>query len=356
MQGTRVHDSEGATGPRAAGYIQPAEWAPHSACYTAWPAHEYAWGPALSAAQREFVGFVRAFTSHREQEPLIVLVDDAAHEAEARRALSAHEHGIVFLRMPYGDVWLRDTAPIFLRRPGAQRALASVRFRFNGWGEKFVYPHDAELSAQLAERHDGDRYASELILEGGALETDGLGTCMTTRSCLLNPNRGAPSEPRVADELRDTLGFQKLIWLDAGLANDHTDGHIDNIARFIAPGVVVCMQAHDTDDPNREVLDAIASELSAASDARGQRLHVVRIPSPGRVLGESGEVVPASYMNFIIGNCTVVVPGFGTPWDEPAREVLATLFQGREVRMQSARAILEGGGTFHCMTQQVPTP
>lgn len=351
------------TTPRAQGYAQPAEWAQHRACYTAWPAHEYAWGPALAAAQREFVGFAQAFCEHAEQEPLHVLVDDHAHEAEARAALgavAAGAHRVVFVRMPYGDVWLRDTAPIFVRRTGAPHDIASVRFRFNGWGEKYIYQSDAQLSSRIAELHGGPSFGADFALEGGALETDGLGTCLTTRSCLLNPNRQAPTgldaERVVEQRLRELLGFDKLIWLDEGLANDHTDGHIDNIARFVAPGVVVCMEARDADDVNRATLDAIAHKLSVATDARGQALRVTRIPSPGRVLGAEGSVVPASYMNFYIGNRTVVVPGFGTRWDEPAREALAALFPGRDVRMRSARALLEGGGTFHCMTQQEPSP
>ncbi|HEX2678560.1 MAG TPA: agmatine deiminase family protein [Polyangiales bacterium] len=345
--------------PRSAGYMQPAEWAPHRGCYTAWPAHEYAWGAALAAAQKEFVGFATAFCSEREQEPLSVLVDDDAHEAEARSALAECGERIVFKRVAYGDVWLRDTAPIFVRDAKSSR-IAAVRFRFNGWGEKYIYPHDAELSGSLAAHHGGPVFRADFVLEGGALDVDGLGTCLTTRSCLLNPNREAPSgpeaEPRIGARLSDMLGIDKLIWVDAGLQNDHTDGHIDNIARFVAPGVVVCMQAHDADDVNAQTLDEIAATLSAATDARGQKLRVVRVPSPGRVLGSDGNVVPASYMNFIIGNRVVVVPGFGTKWDGPAREALAALFPDRVVRMQSARAILEGGGTFHCMTQQVPAP
>lgn len=342
--------------PRAAGYMQPAEWAAHRACYTAWPAHAYAWGSALGAAQCEFAGFAAAFTAHPEQEPLHVLVDDQAHEAEARTALGDSCKRIEFVRMPYGDVWLRDTAPIFVRRQSGEPRIASVRFRFNGWGQKYIYPHDAELSTRLAEQHGSPAYRIDLTLEGGALEVDGLGTCLTTRSCLQNANRSMPSEEVVFERLRDALGIEKLIWLDEGLQNDHTDGHIDNIARFVAPGVVVCMEARDANDVNRETLDVIAKKLSQAQDARGQKLRVVRVPSPGRVLGADGNVVPASYMNFYIGNRTVVVPGFGTPWDGPAREALAALFPSHDVRMQSARAILEGGGTFHCMTQQEPLP
>jgi agmatine deiminase len=338
--------------PAAAGYAMPAEWAPHRTCYTAWPAHAYAWGPALQAAQREFTDFARAWSAEPAQEPLTVLVAPGSRE-EALAALGSLPR-VQLLPFAYGDVWFRDIAPIFLTGPAG---LASVRFRFNGWGGKFLYPDDDSVAERLAALRGGPSFASDFVVEGGALEVDGLGTCLTTRSCLQNPNRGAPeSDARIAERLSDALGVRHVIWLDGGLANDHTDGHIDNIARFVSEGVVVCMQPSGDDDPNRDTLEQIAAALSHARDARGHALEVVRIPSPGRVLGADGQVVPASYMNFIIGNRRVLMPVFGSRWDEPARRTLAAVFPRHEVVACSARAILEGGGTFHCMTQQEPTP
>jgi agmatine deiminase len=345
--------------PRTAGYTQPAEWAPHERCYTAWPAHEYAWGEHLRAAQREVVEFARVFSQGptpsqcSAQEPLHVLVDDA-HRAEAQAALGALAPGVVLCPEPYGDVWLRDTAPVFVRGPAG---VASVRFQFNGWGEKYVYPHDAQLAERLARRQGGREFVCDFVLEGGAVDVDGQGTGLTTRSCLHNPNRNPPADLGQIDaRLYDALGVRRWIWLDRGLLHDHTDGHIDNIARFVAPGVVVCMQSGDDDDPNRDTLDAIASDLERERDARGVPLRVVRIPSPGRVLGADGRVAPASHMNFYIGNARVILPIFGTRWDEPARAALQALFPDRDVVTSPARALLEGGGTFHCMTQQVPAP
>jgi agmatine deiminase len=191
--------TEGAS-PREAGYAQPAEWAPHRTCFTAWPAHDYAWGEALHAAQQEFVEFVRAFAGHEAQEPLTIIVD-AEHRAEAQRALPVLPKRVLFETLPYGDVWLRDTGPVFVKGPGG---VATVRFRFNGWGGKFVYLHDAALAARLAERHRGPAFACDFVLEGGAVEVDGAGTCLTTRSCLQNPNRDAPTDQRTIDaRLRD---------------------------------------------------------------------------------------------------------------------------------------------------------
>lgn len=346
----------------AAGYTFPAEWTLHRTCYSAWPTHEYAWGPGLRAAQREYADFVRAFSRVPGQEPLTLLVAPEALE-EAEKALADTLTLVRLEPFEYGDIWLRDTAPLFIKRLGdgasaraAEPALRAARFRFNGWGEKFIYPHDDTLAARLAELQGVPSVAHDFVLEGGAIDVDGAGTCLTTRSCLQNANRGAPSSETVAERLRVALGIQHVIWLDAGLANDHTDGHVDNIARFVAEGVVVCMQAQDPDDPNRDALEAIADTLRQARTASGQPLRVERIPSPGRVVGADGQVVPASYMNFYIGNRSVVMPSFGTRWDAPAQTALQKLFRQRQVVASSARAILEGGGTFHCMTQQEPLP
>jgi agmatine deiminase len=329
------------TGPgatAAAGYTFPAEWTLHRTCYSAWPAHDYAWGSGLRAAQREYADFA----------PEAV--------AEAQSALADSLTHVRLQPFEYGDIWLRDTAPLFMKGAAAEVPLLAARFQFNGWGEKYIYPHDDTLAARLAELRGVPSVAHDFVLEGGAIDVDGAGTCLTTRSCLQNANRGAPSSETVAARLRATLGIQHLIWLDAGLANDHTDGHVDNIARFIAEGVVVCMQAQDPDDPNRDALEAIADTLRQAHTASGQPLRVERIPSPGRVIGSDGQVVPASYMNFYIGNRSVVMPSFGTRWDAPAQTALQKLFRQRQVVASSARAILEGGGTFHCMTQQEPLP
>jgi agmatine deiminase len=339
--------------PNQLGYAMPAEWAKHDACYTAWPAHEYAWGAQLEAAQREFVAFASAFTAVAGQEPLLVLCDPA-YLSGAEAALRPDGDRLVLVPHAYGDVWLRDTSAIFVRGPAGR---ASVRFRFNGWGEKYIYPHDAELAAKLAAMREEPQFECDWVLEGGALDVDGEGTALTTRSCLLHENREGPTDvEEFQRRLRGALGIHKLLWLDEGLVNDHTDGHIDNIARFVAPGVVACMHPDGADDPNLATLDNIARALERMTDARGRQLEVVRIPSPGRVRGADGNVAPASHMNFYIGNARVLLPVFGTHRDESARATLQTLFPDREVVACSARSLLEGGGTFHCMTQQLPSP
>jgi agmatine deiminase len=338
--------------PRALGFAPVGEWERNAACITAWPAHEYAWGAFLSEAQREFTAFCRALLSGPDNEALLLLVPDAAGEAQARAALSELAPRVRYLHMPYGDVWLRDTAPIFVR---AGHELRCVRFRCNGWGGKYIYPGDAELAERLAAELSIPAFTFDAVLEGGAVELDGQGTCLTTESCLLNDNRGAAQDrARIERLLSDAFAVDKVLWLREGLLGDHTDGHIDNLARFIAPGVVMHMRP-TPGDPNRDTLVAIERELSGMTDAQGRKLRLVSVPSPGAVIDDAGHPIAASYMNFYLANGTVIVPSFGSVADEAAAVAIAAAFPGRHVELCSARAILEGGGgTFHCMTRQRP--
>lgn len=327
---------------------QPAEWGPHTACWVAWPSAEDLWLENLEPAREAWSAMARAIA---EGERLEVLVPDDEQEDLAKEALEGADAR--FHRVPFGDIWLRDTAPIFVQ--DARGELASARFGFNGWGGKYVLDHDAEVSARVAAIAGLPERAVPWILEGGSIDVDGEGTCLTTRQCLLNPNRNPSMDARAIEAgLRETLGVEKTIWLGDGLLNDHTDGHVDNVARFVAPGVALCMEARSADDPNRAALDALYRELAAATDARGRRLEVVRIPSPGRVEGEDGRVVPASFANFYIGNRAVVVPTYGTRWDDEVVETIGKLFPGRRTVGVPALAILSGGGAFHCITQQQP--
>ena len=331
--------------------IQPAEWAPHSACWLAWPAHGHLWQENLGPAQAEFTALCLAIAEDGG-EALDLLVADAAAEAQARLALAPILAQVRCHRIPVGDIWLRDTAPIFLQEG---RALRAACFGFNGWGGKYVLPEDDAVAGRVAERSGVPCWDADWILEGGSVEPDGEGTLLTTRQCLLNPNRNPGlSEAEVEARLRADLGARKVLWLDEGLINDHTDGHIDTLARFVAPGVVVCMAAQDPADPNAPILDRIAADLAACTDARGRRLQVLRIPSPGLLHDEDGRLLPASHVNFYIGNRSVVVPTYGTPAGAAAVAALAPLFPGRRVLGRSALAILSGGGAFHCITQQQP--
>lgn len=331
-------------GGGAAG-LQPAEWAPHRGCITAWPEHEYAWEAALAAAQDEFAFFLEAFCAHAG-EPMWLL---CSANSAVRQRLGHLQPQLRFVDLPYGDVWLRDTAPVWLT--GGRRAR---RFRFNGWGGKYPYPHDSELAERIAGWAGAECAEVPLVSEGGAFEVDGLGTCITTRACILNDNRNPGlTQPEAEACFAEWFGVRTVVWLDAGLAHDHTDGHVDNIARFVGGGQVLCMAPSGQQDPNREVLLSIQAQLREAM-VGGKPLEVLTLPSPGLIEGEDGMPMPASYMNFYIANGAVFVPSYGVDNDRIAQQVIGGQFPGRRVELVPSRAILSGGGSLHCVTQQMP--
>jgi agmatine deiminase len=270
---------------------------------------------------------------------------------------------------PIGDIWLRDTGPIFVREESG--ALAASAFRFNGWGGKYELPEDGRI-ADIVARLAGARLRRfpDFVSEGGALEADGEGTVITTRQCLLNPNRNPGlCEREIEGVLRAAIGAEKVIWLDEGLKGDHTDGHVDNLARFIGPGRVVCQRPYGDDDPNAEVLNVIRRELARATGSSGRRLEVIEIPSPGLALFEQepdhpreadGDAeAPASHMNFYIANHSIVMPTYAAlTGDELAGEEALTILQSTSVRKHviglDSSHLLTGGGSFHCISQQQP--
>ncbi|HZU83601.1 MAG TPA: agmatine deiminase family protein [Polyangiaceae bacterium] len=336
------------TTPLEAGFRMPAEWAPHAATWVAWPSHDDLWREHIAGARAAFARLVAEIARGERVE---VLVPDEARERLARAALAGER--VRFHRVPFGDVWLRDTAPLFVVGQGGQ--VAAARFAFNGWGGKYVLEHDDAVAERVAALAGVRSFERPFVLEGGAVDVDGEGTVLTTRQCLLNRNRNGPVDEATAERaLRDGLGADRVLWLDEGLRNDHTDGHVDTIARFVRPGVVVLMEPRSGDDPNRDTLRALIAQASRLSDARGRRLELALVPSPGLVPGHDGRPAPASYVNFYVANASVIVPTYGSPWDAEAVERIGALFAGRRVVGVDARAVLTGGGAFHCVTQQQP--
>ncbi|HMK41096.1 MAG TPA: agmatine deiminase family protein [Methyloceanibacter sp.] len=327
----------------------PPEWAPQKAIWTAWPADPEEWNGDLAAPRRDVAALLRALAPTNR---VRLLVNGTEIESTAREQLG---DAAELVHARYGDIWLRDTGPIFARSTGDDLAL---RFKFNGWGGKFDLPDDQTVGDDIA-KLAGDRTRKfDFVLEGGAIDQDGAGTILATRQTLLNANRNNWSEQEAEAALHDALGARKVIWLDHGLANDHTDGHIDNVARFVASGRVVCQSPSGGDDPNAELLESIAETLLSATDAQGRKLDVVRIPSPGLVANTMGETLPASHMNFVIANGVVVVPVYGTPSAPRAVKALQALFPTRKVIGLPSHGLLgsgmSGGGSFHCITQQEP--
>ncbi len=316
------------------------EWAPHAAVWIGFPSHGELWEDDLAPAQEEVAAFAAAVHAGGKGES-VWLVAANAEAAERAAALASFARVIV---EPFGDIWLRDTAAIVL---GSGQARRGADFAFNGWGGKYDLPGDDTIGERLAAEAGLPCARSDWILEGGAIDGDGSGTVVTTEQCLLNPNRN-PGMTRADVEaaLARDLGFEKFVWLGEGLANDHTDGHVDNLARFVAPGRVAIPTAANG-DPTAAVYKDAARRLADA------KLDIVTLPSPGEIIRE-GEIIPASYMNFYIGNAAVVVPLYGAAHDEAAVHAVQALFPGRKAIGLRADHILTGGGSFHCISQQLP--
>ena len=316
------------------------EWAPHEALWIGFPSDRSLWAEDLAPAQQEVVEFARAIHADGKGEAVWLVAADEAATTVARKlapfARVIHE--------PFGDVWLRDTGAIVT---GSGRNRRAQGFGFNGWGGKYDLPGDDSIGERLS-AEAGLAYAkADWIFEGGAIDGDGSGSFITTEQCLLNPNRNPGlSRADIEQRLARDLGADRIVWLGEGLANDHTDGHVDNLARYVAPGRVAIPTAAK-DDPNRAVYTDAAKRLANA------KLDVVTLPSPG-LIERDGEMVPASYMNFVIGNAAVVVPIYGAPLDEAAVEVVQAIFPDRRAIGLRADHLLTGGGSFHCISQQVP--
>lgn len=348
---------------------QPAEWTPHESVWIGWPSAADLWEEDLGPAQEEIGEFIRAILlpdpddetgAHTRGETvnLVYRGDEARVAAEALRLGLPDPRMMRLVEAPIGDVWLRDTGPIFAFAEGGERVASA--FRFNGWGGKYELPEDDRIADILAsEANVRLRRFDGLTAEGGALEPDGEGTVITTRQCLLNLNRNpSMSERDIEDVLRLAMGAEKVIWLDDGLLGDHTDGHVDNLARFIAPGKVVCMRPAGEDDPNTDVLNAIRRALESATDASGRRLEVIAIPSPGLALLDD-EPAPASHMNFYLSNYALIMPSYAglTGREDEAAEALEILeneVERKHFYAIDSSALLSGGGSFHCISQQQP--
>jgi agmatine deiminase len=318
------------------------EWAPHERLLIGFPAIRAEWGAAFERARGQIAGFAEAIADGGAGEIVTIVCNSAEDAAVAHGLVSGCVETIV---EPLGDVWLRDTAPIVTGTGDARRA---ADFAFNGWGGKYLMPGDADIGTRLAARYGWPRDGHAMVLEGGGIDWDGAGLCVTTEQCLLNPNRNhGMGHAAVEAVLHEALGFTRILWLGDGLSGDHTDGHVDNLSRWAAPGLLLLPVASGADDPNAAVY------ADALRRAEGFGVDILTLPSPGRVEVD-GVAVPASYMNFLIGNRVVAMPAYGTRWDDEAAQVLADCFPGRRVVQLPSEAILSGGGSFHCCSQQVP--
>lgn len=315
----------------------PPEWAPQDWLWIGFPHLAEEWPGHLERAQEQIAAFASAVADSGQEVRL--LVRDAANEARARSLVSG---AVKLERRTYGDVWLRDTGPL-VRTDGS-----ALRCGFNGWGGKYLMDGDRTVGAELAEDAGLPVVTGDWILEGGAIDGDGTGLVATTEQCLLNPNRNPElSRADIEARLARDLGFDRVLWLGDGLVNDHTDGHVDNLARFVGPNRLALPRAAGADDPNAHVY----ADARARAEAFG--VEVAEIPSPGQIT-RGDFVEPASYANFAITSNLVVVPTFGSLHDDEGVAAIAALFPDRATIGLAADAVLAGGGGFHCASQQMP--
>ena len=339
--------------PAELGFAMPPEWEPHAATWTSWPFDDELWEGFLESVRREFAQLVSTIARF---EDVYLNVRDEEAERDARARLSHCEaplERIHFHRVPLDDVWFRDNGPIFVRN--AQGNVALTDWRFNAWGGKYDWALDTLAPQRVAEALKMKRFAFDYVLEGGAIEVSGEGVCLTTRSCLLtqtrNPNLTQDDYERL---FKKALGIKHVVWLEGGLEDDHTDGHIDTIVRFTDDRTIVCSVEEDEDDPNHATLQRNLEALAALRAPDGEPYRVVELPLPEKALRLNGKRLPLTYANFYIGNGFVLVPLYDDVNDERALDILRPLFPGRRVTGLSAKALITGGGAFHCVTQQQP--
>ncbi|MFK8253915.1 agmatine deiminase [Ancylobacter terrae] len=357
-----------ASTPAADGFRMPAEWEPHAGTFMIWPRRPDNWRENAAPAQAAFAAVAGAIARF---EPLTMLVPPG----EIARARALLPPAARLLEAPSDDSWCRDSGPSFVTDAGGR--VRGVDWGFNAWGHLYEpFDQDEAVAGTILASVGAPRYRAPLVLEGGSIHVDGEGTVLTTEECLLNPNRNPHlSRGEIEQHLRDYLGVSTVIWLGAGLVDDETNGHIDNLACFVRPGVVALTWCEDPADPQYAISRDAFARLEKARDARGRAIEVVKLPLPGplhRTDAEAaglapiagagpeamsrgaGERLGASYANFYLGNGFLLMPRLDPRTDDEARGILAGLFPDREVIGIESREIVLGGGNIHCITQQQP--
>ena len=340
--------------PRELGYRMPAEWEKHDAIWLAWPHDPSTFPSRVEKAEEAYVQIVKLI---HESECVNLFVRDDKMQRKATNLFKAEgiDLGrVLFFQFDYADVWFRDYGPIFIVNTKGE--LAMVHWIFNSWGEKYEeLLKDKEVPELINKKMQIRCFEPGIVLEGGSIEVNGQGTILTTEQCLLNKNRNPTlSKKQIENCLKDYLGASHVVWLKNGIAGDDTDGHVDDLARFVNPTTVVCAFEENEDDENYGVLKENYEILLKSVDQNGEKLSVVKLPMPGMV-GEKGKRLPASYANFYVSNKTVLVPIFGQKNDASALAILQKQFPDRKVAGVNCVDIVYGLGTIHCITQQQPS-
>lgn len=337
--------------PRDLNYRMPAEWAPHIRTFISWPVRDSMCYP--EQYEQVCQGYAEIIAAIAEFEPVTVVVNPDDLEKVSR--LFA-DNRIECLPIEHNDAWLRDNGPTFVVND--EGGLAGVNWRFNAWGGKYSpWDLDDAVAPQIL-RHVGVRqFDAPLVMEGGSIHTDGEGTLLTTEECLLNPNRNPQlSREQIEAHLRNFVNAERIIWLKRGLSGDETDGHVDNVACFAAPGKIILQVCDDPDDENYAITQENLKILQEAVDAKGRRLEVIPIQQPPKAFYD-GARLTLSYLNFYFVNGGIILPVFGGAAEETdrmAQQVLSETFPDRRIRTVNGMAIIREGGNVHCTTQQMP--
>lgn len=342
--------------PREQGYHMPAEWEPHKATWLAWPHNPETWPGKVKRIPPLWMQMIKPLHLHEE---VHLLVNDQATEDQVRMALrrwdieSKPDSGNIFFhQIPTDDCWMRDAGPVFVKNDSG---LALVKSKFNKWGEKYPpWEVDDAIPGRVNEFLKLPFFEMGIVLEGGSIDVNGRGTLLTTEQCLLNKNRNPHLKKEEIEKiLQDFLGVTKILWLGDGIAGDDTDGHIDDIARFVAPTTVVCAVEENPADANYQLLQENLKRLRTMTDQDGKKLEIVTLPMPGPLFYDN-QRLPASYANFYIANNVVLVPTYSHPNDKRALEIIQKLFPARRVVGIECTDMVWGLGAIHCVTQQQP--
>ena len=345
--------------PAALGFRMPAEWHRHNSTWLSWPKDPETWPDRVDQVEEVFLQMMAALTPH---ERVNLLVDDADTEVRVRARCSfPTATNIRFHRIQTVDSWIRDYGPNFLIR--SDGSVAFNDWQFNAWGNKYDELKKDDRIPKLLEPNLGfPRFEPGVVMEGGSIDVNGAGCVLTTEQCLLNPNRNPGlTRSEIEQVLNDYLGVKKVLWLGEGIVGDDTDGHIDDIARFVSPNVIVCAREDDPEDANCELLEDNLRRLRSMTDSFGRPFEVITLPMPGIIGGSSTdnrnlERLPASYANFYIANNVVLAPVFGHLNDQRATDTLQKVFPDRQVIPINCEPLVWGMGTIHCVSQQQPDP
>ncbi len=340
--------------PTSLGYSMPAEWSPHEATWISWPHPDGISFPGCY--DRVIPTFVKMVNAIAESETVHINVKDTDQERTIRRLLNgAPAERIEFYPIATNEPWCRDHGPIFIKKPDAPR-LAIIDFGYNAWGYKYPpFDDDDDVPTQIGQRLGLDVFdVGDFVLEGGSIDVNGTGTLLTTESCLLNPNRNPHlGKSDIEQLLRDNLGVHTIIWLGDGIEGDDTDGHVDDLTRFVGENRIVTVVEENEDDANSAALQTNLERLRSVSTSEDSPLEIHTLPMPSPIYRD-GQRLPASYANFYIANTTVLLPIFGETNDAWAKAVLEDAFPERRIVPIDCRELIWGLGAFHCLTQQQP--